>query len=1131
MKKRTKPKFFWEFSCTCKRLFSFFSLLLAMSILFSGSLSAQGKAEKRISIHLEEVSVLQALYEINLLCGNIVSYKEEEVMKEKKKVTLKLEKVTVLKAVETCLEGTGLVCKQQSNGKIIVGPRQEVKSLTITGVVMDKDGNTLPGATVMVRGSEKMGLATATDVNGKYVLTVPANAKVLLISFVGYKTQTVNIDGKTKINITLDEDMQSVDEVVVTGLVTRKASSFTGAASSFSREDLKIASNQNVLKALRNLDPSFNIVDNLAAGSNPNVMPEIQIRGTSGLPDLKGEYGTNPNQPLFILDGFETTIEKVYDLDMNRVESVTILKDAAAKALYGSKAGNGVVVIETIRPEAGRIRIGYNGSLALQIPDLSSYNLCNAEEKLQAEVYAGMYQHVQGNPYDEITRQEAYNRTRDEVERGVNTYWLSKPLRTQVGQIHSLNISGGDQRVTYGLNAMYNQITGVMKGSDRKTFSGGFDLIYRYKGVLLSNRLSVGVNKATESNWGSFRDYAKLNPYLRIRDENGEINKYWYQFYNGYSVMANPMYNSQLNDKNFTKYTDITDNLSAEWKVKDFRFTGRFSYTQNKNTQEKYISADNTCYIDPYSSYYGTLLMERGEYSVMNEERTQWATDFSMNYSREFGKHLLFFNATYSMDQQRQYSTSFGVMGIPTDAMAHVVFGRSYSKTIQYGGGETTVRNMGIVGILNYAYDNRFLLDATYRRNGSSQFGSDKRFANFWSFGLGWNIHNEPFFKKHVKFVNNFKIRGSWGYTGNQNYSAYMAMAVLYYETNSYYNGFLGALLKGLPNHGLVGQKKFDENYGVDLAMFKNRLNVRFDYYISTTENMLTDVTAPPSMGFTTFKDNMGKTQNIGYDLTFNYRVYQNVKTQSSLNVFLNFNNNKNKILNISKALESYNKEQDDLKDDKVTTSYKEEQRKPSARYVEGASINTIWAVPSAGIDPNNGREVFIKKDGSLTYQWSSEDQIVCGNTMAKVMGNFGLNMEYKGIRLNLTGRFRFGGQMYNSTLIDKVENTNMFYNVDRRVLYDRWHEPGDKALFKSARLNETTRPSSRFVMDLNEVYLTAITLGYTLPTELVSRWGLERITCSLSSNDIYQWSSVGIERGLDYPFARNLNFQVSVTF
>ena len=390
---------------------------------------------------------------------------------------------------------------------------------TIHGIVTDEQGEPLPGAAVsQKRVSKDESLQTViSDVNGHFSLVIPSGTSQIEISYIGFETLTVDLSAQNNYKITLKSNNKDLEEVVVTGMFTRKANTFTGAVSTITKEELLRAGNQNLIQSLKNIDPSFVQLDNLSMGSNPNALPNLQMRGQSSFPDLNGEYLTNPNQPLFILDGFETNLSKIIDLDMNIVESMTLLKDATAKAIYGAKAANGVVVIETRRPDAGKMRVTYNGNLNIEVPDLTSYDLANAAEKLEIERLAGLY--YSDNVPVFISMQKRYNNILSEVLAGVDTDWLAQPVRNGVGQKHSLYMEGGDEYMVYGVDLSYNQINGVMKGSDRNTFSGGVTLSYRVKNFMFRN------NVAHDSPWGEFSTYALMNPYNRIYDNQGALVK------------------------------------------------------------------------------------------------------------------------------------------------------------------------------------------------------------------------------------------------------------------------------------------------------------------------------------------------------------------------------------------------------------------------------------------------------------------------------------------------------------------------------------------------------------------------------------------------------------------------------
>ena len=299
------------------------------------------------------------------------------------------------------------------------------------------------------------------------------------------KKKEVIYRGEEVLKIVLEEETAEMEEVVVTGIFERKKESFTGSATTYSSRELKKVGNQNIIQSLKSLDPAFAILENNEAGSDPNHLPDLEIRGKSSIVGLKEQYNVDPNQPLFILDGFETSLQTIMDLDMDRVASITILKDAASTAIYGSKAANGVVVVETVKPEQGKLRVTYSGNFNIQMPDLSSYKLMNSEEKLRFEVLSGYYKSTGASNYMQL--QELYNKRLADVRTGVNTYWLGEPVRIGLNHRHSLYAEGGDENMRYGIGVSYNGISGVMKESQRDIFSGNLDLIYRKNRLLFSN--------------------------------------------------------------------------------------------------------------------------------------------------------------------------------------------------------------------------------------------------------------------------------------------------------------------------------------------------------------------------------------------------------------------------------------------------------------------------------------------------------------------------------------------------------------------------------------------------------------------------------------------------------------------
>lgn len=1010
----------------------------------------------------------------------------------------------------------------------VIGVYAQQGSRIISGTVVDENGEPLPGAHVMQKKMNKSDsqAAVAVDVNGRFMITVPASTKELEVSYMGYDTKVVTLTTAKNYEIALRPSSELMEEVIVTGAFTRKANTYTGSVTTVKGDELLRVGNSNLLSSLSNIDPSFVKIDNLSAGSNPNAMPDYQMRGQTGFTDLKGEYQSNPNQPLFILDGFETDLTKIIDLDMNMVASVTLLKDATAKAIYGSKAANGVIVVETKRPEAGRLKVTYNGSLNVEMPDLSSYDLCNSSEKLKAEKMAGIY--TSDHAVQQINLEKLYQAKLNEVLAGVDTDWTAQPTRTGVGQKHAVYLEGGDQYMLYGVDLSYNNIQGVMKGSDRTTFQGGVTLSYRIKNFQFRNKLSVTYNEANDSPYGSFYTYTIMNPYSRLYDENGHLIQS-YEYETGGSVTTNPIWNSTINTVNLTKYTDITNNFYVEWNpLTNLKLTGRLGLTKKSTSIDDFKPASHTDFVN----YAGDDLYRKGSYMKSEGDNFNINGDLGVSYSLQLNKHLVFFNGQLNFSNNTYNTAVMRAEGFPNDNMNHISFGVQYdSSTGKPTGTEGISRSIGGIASLNYSYDDRYLFDANYRLTGSSEFGANNRWGSFWSLGAGWNIHNEKFLKDN-DYINRLKLRVSTGYTGSQGFSTYEAMATLKYYGSKSYNGYIGSYLVGLANPDLRWQKKMDNSIGVDFTFLKNRLNGRFDYYTSTTKGMLTDITVPPSTGFYSYRENMGETENKGYEAYLNFRAFDHKASNSYVNVFASVARNKNKIKAISNSLKKFNEDQDADKNQSDNSTNKTDITTPSVRFEEGQSMSAIWAVPSLGIDPQNGKEIYVKKDGTVTYQWDSRDQIVCGDTQPEFTGNFGFNSEIKGFGVSATFSYRLGGQIYNQTLVDKVENASIYYNVDRRVFTDRWQKAGDMALYKSIADKSYTRPTSRFVEDNNTLTLSSVNLYYDFRhCKFMKNSFLERLKVSAYMNDIFVISSVKTERGTSYPFARTVSFAVQATF
>ncbi|MEO6681955.1 MAG: SusC/RagA family TonB-linked outer membrane protein [Ginsengibacter sp.] len=1114
-------------------------------LFFLACMQVSAKSDaQRITLSLKNASIEKVFKEINVQSGYNFVY-NNRILKNAKKVNVDfrnqpievvlgnilqdqpftfsiIDKTIVLKPLEKILE--------------VLLPKEVSYEETIRGKVVDSKGQPLARVTVKVKG---VATATATDDQGEFVLRVKDEKPVLVFSMIGYATREVTVTSNQTLNIVLSEELKQLGDVIVTGIYNRKASSYKGAAVTITKKELKQVGNANVFQALKNLAPSM-VLDNFVVGSDPNALPNIQIRGNSSFPlteseltsSLKGNYLKNPNEPLFILDGFETSIENVFDLDMNRIETITILKDAASKALYGSKAANGVIVIETTKLSSNKPLVTYNASVDVELPDLSSYNLANSAEKLEAERIDGMYT-AKSNTYDppgtNANLMQLYNFRRKLVLEGMDTYWMAKPLRDGVGQKHALSVELGGDNLRIVADGSYREVAGVMKGSSRKNIAGSMSTSYRVSNLLFRNITSINSNNSFESPYGTFNEYARMNPYWKAVNEDGTIPYYSELGPNG-ERFTNPLYNSTVNSKITADYFNVVNNFYMEWTIKPgLRATTRAGINVNKNGADEFYPSGHTKF-DLYLSEEDKN--RRGSYQVNNGKSISLFGDVNLNYTKEINKHALFGNIGFNVSE-RKYSEVFHLVeGFASDRMNNIIFGRDYALDSRPSGVDGINREIGFLGAASYVWDNRFLTDLTLRTTASSQFGADKRWGNFWSLGLGWNLHKEQFFQ-NIGIFDQFKLRGSLGNTGSQNFSTNQSIATYQYYLQSLYQGFPGSYLTNLANPGLQWESSFDYNAGLDLKV--KGLSIRLDYYERYKENLVTLITLPESTGFGFVSDNLGKVKNEGVEIYASYLVWSSGKNFVNLNA--SFETNTNKIVELSNSMKDFNDRMNKLAADRSNN-------KPVNRYEDGMSMDAIWAVPSLGIDPATGNEIYMDRNGNTTYNWSSSDMIVAGNAAPKYQGIFSFNAEVHNFGLGVTGRYLAGGQLYNQTLVDRVENIDMNYNVDKRVLNGRWLAPGQHVEFKrlgqysrpiegsnaSESRDEKTRATTIFVQDRNEVTIGAINFYYDF-TDMIRNYKIQRLRASFNMNEVATFSTIRLERGLHYPFARTLSFSVSATF
>ena len=986
---------------------------------------------------------------------------------------------------------------------------QTVNSVTLTGQVTDQSNTPLPGVTVLVKGTK---LGTSTDPEGNFKLSLPQQENTILIfSFIGMESQEVPVgDPKKPIKVILKETAENLKEVVVTGIFTRKKESFTGSASTYTASELKTAGTQNILQSLKTLDPSFAILDNTLYGSDPNRLPNMEIRGKSSMLGMRDELEADPNQPLFILDGFESSLSVINDMDINRIASITILKDAASTAIYGSKAANGVVVVETVKPQAGKLMVSYNGNANISMPDLSSYNLMNAKEKLAFEKLAGKYTPASWSATSDFELQKLYNQKLAEIESGIDTYWLTEPLRVGVNKKHSLYIEGGEGSFLFGIGAGYNGISGVMEKSNREVISGNIDLIYRIKKFQFSNKFSM-TNTKIKNPIVDFSEYAAANPYYKKRDEEGNIGK-WLEN-NDYTKAANPLWNASQNSRDEGKQLALSNYFVAEYTpLEALKVRARFGISYGNDDTEKFISRNDTRF-DTYE------ILKKGTFNTTNTRSNQYEGELSVTFAKLIGRHRLNAVLGGNLNSNKTLTQGYSAQGFPEGDFVYPSFSNGYPEGGSPTYYENTSRSMNGYFNLGYSFDDRYLMDFSLRENGSSVFGASKRYIGTWSVGLGWNLHKERFIADHLTWIDFLKLRASIGNPGNQNFSSSKTLTTFNFQLASMNYFGMGAVLNQLGNPDLDWQITLDKNIGIDMTLIDKRLNITADYYHKVTDPLLINISMPLSSGTSSYLTNMGKQISQGLTLSASYYIIQKLDQRFSWLVRGNLRTQKTKLDKIGNKLDELNKSG---------------QGHNTVRYYNGADPDDIWAVKSAGIDPSTGRELFYDKEGNYTYDFSYDNEVICGNTRPKIEGVIGTSLNYKGFSVSMNFRYQTGASVFNEALFNKVENisvSGLNKNQDKRALYERWQNPGDKVRFKDIANAASTPMSSRFIQKENVLSMESVYVGYEFYEGWIKKIGLSNLKIQASMRDVFRASTIKSERGTLYPFARSLELGLSFNF
>ena len=696
------------------------------------------------------------------------------------------------------------------------------------------------------------------------------------------------------------------------------------------------------------------------------------------------------------------------------------------------------------------------------------------------------------------------------IESGVDTYWLAEPLRVGVNQKHSLYVQGGEGNFLFGLGAGYNGVSGVMEKSDRDVISGNIDLIYRMSKFQFSNKFSL-TSTDYRNPIVAFSEYAAANPYYKKRNETGTIEK-WLEN-NNFFKAANPLWNASQNSRDEGKNLALTNYFMAEYfPTVEWRVRARLGLTYGNDDTEKFYSRNDT-------RFENMETIKKGEYRSSNTRTNQVEGELSVTYAKVLGKHRINLVVGGNVSSNKSLTQGYSAVGFPDGDFSYPSFSNGYPENGTPTYYESVSRSVNGYFNTGYSFDDRYLMDFSLRTSGSSVFGTSRKYNTTWSVGLGWNLHKEKFIMDHVGWIDLLKLRASIGNPGNQSFDSAQSLLTYSFQYGSMNYFGLGAVLAQIGNPDLKWQITVDKNIGLDVTLFNKRFSLTADYYYKVTDPLLIKVSTPLSSGTETYMTNAGEQVSQGLTASVTYYIFQNFEERFSWMIRANVRTQKTRIDKIG---------------NKLSTLNSSGKGSNTVRYYDGADPDDIWAVKSVGIDPSNGKELFYAKDGSYTYDFSYDDEVICGNTRPDVEGVIGSSLNWKGFSVSLNFRYQMGADVFNEALYSKVENisrSDLNKNQDKRALYERWQEEGDIVRFKNIASAETTPMSSRFVQEENVLTLESVYLGYEFYDGWIKKLGLSSLKFQVSMRDVFRASTIRSERGISYPFARSMEAGLSFNF
>ncbi|MEG1865365.1 MAG: TonB-dependent receptor [Bacteroides sp.] len=1096
----------WMFSP--QQLKKHLAYLLAVSMVCMIPISAFAQVLK-VSLKKNNVSMQVALQEIEKQSGYTLFYNDNQV-KLSKKVSIDLKDASVETALQQVFKGSGysyrIVENQivvstiaQTNAKTSTASPQQKKAVQVSGTVKDTSGEPIIGASIIEKGVSSNG--TITDINGNFKLTVSGNE--LQVSYIGYTpVQIVVKQGVAVYNIVMKEDAKTLDEVVVVGYSSQRKESLTGSMQTLKSDKLKDITSPSVTNMLNGKAPGVFV----APGSGqPGAEAAIVIRGKSTI--------NGSTDPLWVIDGVIVG-SGAGALNPADVETMTILKDAASTAIYGSQGANGVILVTTRSAKAEKMTV--TASVKAGISNLNNGNL---EVMNGAELY---------DYYKSFANAEeiAFPRWNEDL-RNSNFSWWDLATGTGVTQDYNVSLSGGNEKLKSFLSIGVYDETGSVRGYDYTRYNFRYKTTYKMGNWLTVKPSMSGSRRDIDDKQYSTTAMYSMFPWDSPFDENGKIvghrSNTWVN-----SNSTNYLYDLQWDKSASTTY-EFMGNLDF-----DVRFTDWLTFSSINNY--KWQGYSSSSYTDPRSSGASGVNGRLNEYQSNMVRRY---TNQILRFNKMFGKHSV--NALLAYEFNDYWSKTLDATGTGFVPGFEVLDVTALPEKTKGGISEWAVQSY--LFNANYAYDNKYMAQVSFRRDGASNFGTNAKYGNFFSVSGGWNIHKESFF--HADWVNVLKVRASYGSVGNRPTSLYPQYDL--YSVSQKYNGISGALISQIGNKDLTWEKTMTTGLGLDATLF-NRLRLSFDYYIKNTSNLLYPVPVSGLTGVTVLWRNVGELKNTGAEFTLGADIIQTKDWNWSIDFNIGTNNNEVKKL--------YGETIDGKLPQIIGGDVLNIAGSADKLLRPGLDSDSFYLKEWAGVNAETGAPEWYKtvkqSDGTTTREKTSEyakaDQVVCGASTPDFFGGFSTALSYKNIDFNANFGYSVGGKIYNYSR-SEYDSDGAYTDRNQMKLakgWSRWQKPGDIATHPVARYNNSTnsnKVSSRYLENGDFLKLRSVSIGYNLA---LPQYFIQNLRLFVSGENLFcitDYSGVDPEvTPIDgkttgsvgpgvYPSARKFMFGLNVTF